>query len=114
MTYPSRGEFSKDMGEISGFGGGYEAACRKMLRAGVAWIDEHKNEELKFSTLPGVYGLLIEDNEAAKELSRVITDVVENDADGGATGAMHQAVTESVMFIAKNGWEKYVDEMRDK
>jgi hypothetical protein len=26
------------MGQISGFGGGYEAACQDMLNAGVNWL----------------------------------------------------------------------------
>lgn len=34
-----------DMGEISGFGGGYEAACQNMLSAGVKWLNEHQNAD---------------------------------------------------------------------
>jgi len=33
-------EWTSDMGEISGFGGSYEAGCRAMLDAGIAFAAE--------------------------------------------------------------------------
>ena len=35
-------------------------------------------------------------------------------ADNDCTGAMMQASMSHVMFILKNGWDKYVDEMTKK
>ena len=35
-------EFTPMMGEISGFGGSYEAGCRAMLKAAVEWLDAEK------------------------------------------------------------------------
>lgn len=94
------------MGEISGFGGGYEQACRRMLRAGLAWLDAHPTADPKISTSNSVYGIIREDNVDAKELSAVV-----GNAEDGCTGAMHQAVMSSLLFIRKHGWEKYVEEM---
>ena len=34
--------------EISGFGGGYEQACRDMTKAGVLWLRKHPEELAKW------------------------------------------------------------------
>ena len=47
---------SPDMGEISGFGGGYEILCQDMLNAGVVWLDRHPRAKLAISTIDNVYG----------------------------------------------------------
>lgn len=44
QTYPQRWLFDATMDEISGLGGGYEAACRRMFAAGGAWADAHSEE----------------------------------------------------------------------
>ena len=100
-------EFTPDMGEISGFGGGYEQACRDMLKAGMEWCDEHPEADPKFHGFKNVYGIVMEDNDDAKALSKAIVAGAGNDC----TGAMHQAVLSSVFFIRKNGWGKYVENM---
>ena len=99
-----------EMGEISGFGGGYENACQDMLEAGVHWILENPDTELKGHTYQSAYGLFMEDSEDAKTLSEVITDAVDKDC----TGAMHQAVMQRLFFIKANGWDKYVEELAAK
>jgi hypothetical protein len=93
-----------EMGEISGFGGGYEECCREMLQAGVKWLDEHPQADPKFRAYSGVYGLVMEDNPDGKQL----TGVVIKAAKGEATGAMHHAVIARLIFIKKAGWEEYV------
>lgn len=103
-------EFTPDMSEISGFGGGYEEACRKMVLAGCTWFDENPEAAPEFSSFENVYGILMSENEHAKALSQAMVDAVKED--GGATGAMHQATMGHVIFIHKNGWEKYQAEMR--
>ncbi|MHB1937044.1 MAG: hypothetical protein ACYCOR_10715 [Acidobacteriaceae bacterium] len=102
-------EFTPQMDEISGFGGGYEACCRKMLKAGLEWCDTHPEADLRFKHFEDVYGLLIDDTDDAKALSTVVADSVKND--GGCTGAMHQAVITHIMVIRANGWDWYVAEM---
>lgn len=99
--------FTEAMGEISGFGGGYEQTCRNMLAAGLDWLDEHPNADPRFECFEGIYGVLADDNDDAKALSKVVVA----GADGDCTGAMHHAVVSHCLFICKNGWERYVEEM---
>lgn len=97
-----------DMGEISGFGGGYEECCQDMLEAGVKWLNENKNSDLKGSASPQIFGILIAESEDAKALEKVVLDA----AKGEATGAMHHAVMSRLFWIAKNGWDAYCAELR--
>lgn len=99
-------QFNDDMKEISGFGGAYEGECRKMLAAALEWLDANPEADPQFRGYKGVYGVLSDDNEDAKALSKAATSVTE-----GATGAMHQAVMTHAMFVKANGWDKYVAEM---
>lgn len=100
-------EFTNEMGEISGFGGGYEACCRKMLKAALEWFDANPDAEPEFRSYEGVYGVLPPNNEKAEELSKAVIEASGNDC----TGAMHQAVIQSAFWIRQNGWEKYVEVM---
>lgn len=97
-----------DMGEISGFGGGYEDCCQDMLEAGVRWIHEHPTPDLAAHGYEGVYGLFVPDSEDAKALEEAIIGA----AGGEATGAMHHAVMSRCFWIAKNGWDAYCAELR--
>lgn len=116
-------EFTKEMSEISGFGGSYEAGCRAMLKAGLEWLDAHPEAELKFMGFKNVYGFLKDESEDAKELSEALMDASFYDPEEnklaavreyGVTGAMHQAVIESILWILKNGWDAYVRGMSKK
>lgn len=66
---------------------------------------------MKFSELfsTGTPGLLMEDNDDAKALSAAVMEPIPD-----CSGAMHQACTSAALFIAKNGWETYVDKMRER
>ncbi len=103
----SKYQFTEGMGEISGFGGGYEQTCRNMLAAGVEWFDEHPEANPRFKGFKGVYGIMMEDNDDAKALSAAILEGSGDDC----TGAMHQAVVGACLYIRKNGWDKYCKEM---
>lgn len=107
--------WSEDMGEISGFGGSYEAALRAMVLAGVAWSDRHPEADPKFKVMENVTGICLEDNEPAKELTKVMHDAANAvDARGGVTGAMHHFAVVHVLWIRTNGWDAYVAERRKK
>lgn len=93
--------------EVSGLGGIYEEACKKMVISGVEWFDNNKNADPKFHGFEGVFGLVIEDNDQAKELTRHMNKSINEEA----TGAMMQACLNHVMFVKQNGWEKYIEEM---
>lgn len=98
-----------DMGEISGMGGGYEEACQDMLEAGCKWLMEHGDTKLDGHSFTGVFGLMIADSDDAKAMEAVVLAACED-----CTGAMHHAVMGRLFWIAKNGWDKYCDELRKK
>ena len=109
----SRYAFTPGMGEISGFGGDYEAGCRVMVQAGMEWLDAHPDADPKFDGFKGIYGVIAEDNEDAKALSAAM--VAAADAaypEGGVTGAMHQATASHVLWAHRNGWPAYCESMR--
>lgn len=103
----SKYDFTSSMGEISGFGGGYEATCRAMLKAGLEWFDLHPDAKPMFHKFEGVYGIIAEENQDAKDLSEAVVRGGGDDC----TGAMHQAVISHVLFIKKNGWDEFVKKM---
>jgi hypothetical protein len=100
-------EFTPQMQEISGFGGGYEEQCRKMVLAGLDWFDAHPDADPKYKGFKDVVGILLDDNDDAKALSKAVTDACED----GATGAMHQVTINHVLIIRHKGWDWYVAEM---
>ncbi len=97
-----------EMGEISGFGGGYEEACQQMLHQGVAYLVSlgERRPEFEVETYRGVFGICDLTGPDAEGLEAAVMA-----GDGfGATGAMHQAVMMRLRFIAEHGWERYVAE----
>lgn len=91
---------------ISGFGGGYEATCQKMLLRGIAWLKEHPQFSFQgYHTLKNIYGICSADTKEAKELDTVITDGLES------TGAMHQAVIGHLAYIHQHGYENWIAEI---
>lgn len=100
------------MGEISGFGGDYEAACRAMALAGMNWMDAHPMADPQYTGFTSVYGILMKDNEDANTLSKTVVDAA-NDL-GGCTGAMHQAVIGHVLAYKRLGWVMYCRELRER
>jgi hypothetical protein len=99
-------KFTDKMRELSGFGGGYEDCCRRMVIRGVEWLDKHKNANLSLKGFKNVFGLVKPGNEDSNELEEAFT----KDEDD-LTGAMVHQVWMHLMFIQKNGWNKYVEEM---
>ena len=97
------------MGEISGFGGTYEDGCQTMLDAGVKWLNDHPDAELKMTVNPSIIGLLNEDSEDAKKLGKFIVSAADKvHPNGGVTGALHQYVMARLMYIKTHGWDVYV------
>ena len=100
-------QFTSEMDEISGFGGGYEKACRDMVIAGLEWCDTHPNADLSYQEFKNVTGLTFGESRSMKWMQKAMLKAVDNDC----TGAMMQAAMNHVMYIRKNGWDKYVTEM---
>lgn len=103
--------WTDDMGEISGFGGPYEACCRRMFFAGAAWFDAHPLADPRYLGSPQIYGIIMEDNHNAKELTAAITGAA---GDHGCTGAMHQAVVGHCLAYRRLGWNAYCQELRTR
>ena len=99
-----------DMGEISGFGDGYEQCCQDMLEAGVRWLNEHRQADVQVLVSPQIYGVIREGTPDTEALSKVVLDA----AKGEATGAMHHAVMARLSYIAANGWDAYCAEVRKR
>jgi len=90
-----RYRWAPTMGEISGFGGGYEEACRDMLYAGLAWLKAHPTADVKKHDSPDAEAM-------GKFMLAACPD---------CSGAMYGATTNAVGFIAALGWEEYVARM---
>jgi len=102
--------YTDEMDEISGFGGGYEATCRAMVRAGLLWLDNNIAANLSFKQYENIYGLTFDESDDCKAMQEVMIEASGNDC----TGAMMQATLNHIMFIYKNGWDKYKEEMIKK
>lgn len=101
-------QYTADMGEISGFGGGYEATCRAMVVAGLNFWDAMPPDfDPKFHGFEGIYGIITEDNADAKALSNAVVA----GSGGDCTGAMHQATIGHVFAVRRLGWDAYRAEM---
>ncbi|MCP5016234.1 MAG: hypothetical protein GY938_13325 [Ketobacter sp.] len=107
---------TEDMGEISGFGGGYEATCQQMLHNGVAFLHDHPNADARVMELRGkcpdgeeieVYGICDVRGDDAEAIESAVMDGIDD-----CTGAMHQAVMSRLMWINENGWDAYCEELR--
>jgi hypothetical protein len=103
-------QLAKEMNEISGFGDGYEETCRKMLSAGMEWLNAHPNADPQFLLSPSIYGIIKEDNEDAKALSNAI----DAGSGGDCTGAMHQAVVSKCLFVKLHTWNAYIAKMSER
>lgn len=109
MNIPER-VWSEDMGEISGFGGGYEATCRAMVFAGMDWFDQHPDAAPIFQGFKNIYGIIMEENQEAKDLTAAIVAP----AQGDCTGAMHQASVSHCLAYKRLGWEAYCTQLREQ
>lgn len=103
--------WTDDMGEISGFGGGYEALCRSMALAGIRWLDEHPEASPTFKGFKGVFGLIDEDNEDAKALREAVMSPTGADE---CTGAMYHAAVNHCLAYKRLGWDEYCRQLRTR
>jgi len=113
--------------DISGMGDGYEEACQKMLWTGIQYLSKIDNPE---RLLQGTHGMKakagkgnmlgIQEGETVefygicytpesfKECEDAMMKAVNNDC----TGAMYQCVVGHLKFIAKNGLQKWHEELK--
>ena len=100
---------SRAMGEISGFGGGYEALCQDMLEAGCLWLhaDGRWPADFQLKESPSIFGVAMVEGRDADALEAACMAA----SRGEATGAMHHAVMRRLWWINQQGWPAYVQEM---
>lgn len=103
-------EIDEMKSEISGMGGGYETTCRNMLKSGLKWLGKNPNCDPQFKCYKNIYGVISEENKDAKNLSAAVVA----GAGGDCTGAMHQAVVQTVMYIRKVGLQDYLEKMNEE
>lgn len=103
-----KGEPTRKTADISGMGGGYERACQLMLFAGLEFLKGQPGFIWDYKEYKGVYGIAWSDSPQAKALDAEMMKAVDNDC----SGAMHQAVINHLRFIHKNGFEKWLADMR--
>ena len=89
---------------ISGMSTKYEEECQKMLMSGINWLEDNPMSNPEFKSIPGVYGVISNQNSDADLLSKEITDAVDD-----CTGAMHQCVVSHLMVIKKIGYDKWLE-----
>lgn len=92
--------------EISGFGGGYEETCRKMVKAGVEWLRAHPGADLRATHTPGVFPDLWGGTPDFKAFQDAM---VEGGGDGDCTGAQVCAATHHALLIHRKGWDEYAE-----
>ena len=100
----SKYEFTELCDEISGFSGIYEEGCRKMVIAGMEWMDKNPDVKLNFKEFQNITGVIIPENIESEKL----TDYMNESIGGEATGAMMQACINHVTYASKHGWDKYM------
>lgn len=100
----SKYQYTDDMAEISGFGGGYESTCRAMVAAGLEWFDGHPK------AVPDVLNPDYPLNDDARELCHALVGA----AGGACTRDMHRLAFTHVMHVRRIGWDAYCAEMRGK
>jgi hypothetical protein len=105
----SKYQFTEDMNEISGFGGGYEAGCRAMIVAGMEWFDLNPTATPKYKGYKEVFGICMEDNTDAKALSAAMIKACHD-----CTGAMHHCCVMHVFKAREMGWGAYCTESRKR
>lgn len=77
--------------DISGFGGGYEALCQKMLKNGLRFLKQRESFNWQgYGEIRNVFGICTAEGEDAKELDKAIMEGVED-----VTSAMHHGSRES-------------------
>jgi len=108
MTESIKYEYTKKCDEISGFGGSYEDACRRMVIRGMYWFDKHPKVNPKFSEYENIYGIIMDKTPSAKALMKHMTKDID------CTGAMVQATINHCLKAHHIGWKTYIKMMEKR
>lgn len=103
-------EWTEDMGEISGFGGGYEESCKRYMRIALAYFCAFPDEFKRFLQEEKTD----DEKKALNKLEYQIGSVMDNGWDSGASGAQIMAAFSHAARVYRFGWESYKKEMRER
>jgi len=94
--------------DISGFGGGYEATCQRMLLAGMGYLATRPDFDWSgYRGYKNVYGVVSANNTDAMDLDSVLTAAALHDM----TGAQHQVVVSHLHYIHQHNYEEWLEEI---
>jgi hypothetical protein len=85
-----------------------EAICRNMVKAGMNWYDKNPNAKPLFEHNPTVFGMVWDVNSDGASLKKAILDSTDD-----CSGALFQEILGTVLWIRSNGWNRYVELMRE-
>lgn len=105
----SKYSYNEGSREISGFGGSYEEACRKMVIAGMEWWDEHPEADVRWQEAKNIRGIQFNESEDCKAMQKHMSEAVGDDA----TGAMMQYTCNHVLAARRLGWDGYMEKMKE-
>ena len=97
--------------DISGMGGGYEKMCQRMLARGIAYLAEvNPPVEMweKAKECANIYGIMLTEGQDLKALEAC---VIRSGDD--VTTAMHQAVMQHLLYIHRNGKDKWLEKLAE-
>ena len=96
-SYPQRWHFDEGMREISGFGGGYEQACRVLLLVGGEWADQHVAQAKAITSQFRV----------PKEMEAAMLAACPD-----CSGAMFGVCLSHIVWVMNHTWGEWVERMR--
>lgn len=91
----SKYQYTDKCREISGFSGSYEKACKKMVIAGIEYLDNNKHID-QFNI-----------KEYEFEIQKEMCDSIDNES----TFAMIHTCYNHVRYIQLHGWQSYIKGM---
>lgn len=92
-------QYTPEMDEISGFGGGYEETCRKMVVAGVEWADAKGDADPQYKEFENIYGITTGENADAKAMQDAMLKAADK--------RLHSA---QLCEACKHSWNEYLVE----
>jgi hypothetical protein len=88
------------------YGQVYEDACRRMVIAGMEWLDEHPDADIKIDTYNRIFDMTVPMADDIKKLE----DVMSASAECGNAGNVIQDTVNHVLYARKIGWDAYIRE----
>jgi hypothetical protein len=99
-------QYTKKCREISGFGGVYEECCKKMVIAGMQWIDDHPDANPQYGNTHRLHKSTYPNKDMAD-----MQDAMNAAVDYQCTAAQMHSTTIHVQYARTHGWKQYIKHM---